>query len=300
MVNYYEILGIPASSGFTEIKAAFRRLAKIYHPDKNPTGQEEFKKILKAYETLSDPSSKTAYDLKLKYHRNAAAKKTNSSPGTKNWSFDEKELKRRQYYQEHYKKKQDSNAQTQAQAAQIKKNYNEYKYILYATPIAVALFLLIVNFATKKPVLEEKNPSATEKRTLSMNESPYLDYFGSPTYVNPGGKNLVIKNFTGSEIIVCLFYEKHFLRSCYIKEGMFVEIPQLPQKPIEVRYSSGKDFSFEIFLEKGQVYGAFSKDRRYYKCPPDNNIGGANELTLQPGPNLGFKEISEADFFKKD
>ncbi|MGZ3920962.1 MAG: J domain-containing protein, partial [Bacteroidia bacterium] len=58
MVNYYNILGLNPGASATEIKTAFRAMAKIFHPDKNPEGQEQFKKILRAYETLSDPSRK--------------------------------------------------------------------------------------------------------------------------------------------------------------------------------------------------------------------------------------------------
>ena len=106
MANYYEILGVHSGASFTEIRSAFRRLAKIYHPDKNPAGKEQFTIILKAYETLSDPQLKSTYDYKLNYNliftSTQQSKSKNSS--TKTWSFDEKELKRRKYYEEHIKK----------------------------------------------------------------------------------------------------------------------------------------------------------------------------------------------------
>ena len=104
MANYYEILGIPNGAGFAEIKSAFRKLAKIYHPDKNPSGKEQFTKILKAYETLSNPKLKSSYDYRLNYNTTISETISSKSTGTKNWSFDEKELKRRKYYDEHIKK----------------------------------------------------------------------------------------------------------------------------------------------------------------------------------------------------
>ena len=62
MTNYYEILGVPVTAGLQEIKAAFRRLAKQYHPDKvqhlgeklKALANEEMKQINEAYEYLKE------------------------------------------------------------------------------------------------------------------------------------------------------------------------------------------------------------------------------------------------------
>ena len=62
--DYYQILGIPHGSSADEIKKAYRRLAKQYHPDinKNKGAEERFKEISEAYNTLSDPEKKRQYD----------------------------------------------------------------------------------------------------------------------------------------------------------------------------------------------------------------------------------------------
>ena len=64
MVNYYHILNIEIDASASEIKSAFRRLAKKYHPDINESleAPERFKKIYMAYEVLSDPFKKRMYD----------------------------------------------------------------------------------------------------------------------------------------------------------------------------------------------------------------------------------------------
>lgn len=72
MTNYYHVLGIHENASASEIKAAFKRLAVQYHPDKHPDKpkmEEKFKEINLAHQVLSDPYEKDRFDLKLKYER---------------------------------------------------------------------------------------------------------------------------------------------------------------------------------------------------------------------------------------
>jgi molecular chaperone DnaJ len=62
--DYYETLGVARTATADEIKRAFRRLAMEYHPDRNqkPGAEARFKAINEAYEVLSDPDKRAAYD----------------------------------------------------------------------------------------------------------------------------------------------------------------------------------------------------------------------------------------------
>jgi molecular chaperone DnaJ len=63
--DYYEVLGVDRESSDSEIKRAFRRLARDLHPDVNrhdPEAEEKFKQAAEAYEVLSDPERRRTYD----------------------------------------------------------------------------------------------------------------------------------------------------------------------------------------------------------------------------------------------
>ena len=62
--DFYEVLGISKTANADEIKRAYRKKAKQYHPDicNEPDAEEKFKEVQEAYEVLSDDNKRAAYD----------------------------------------------------------------------------------------------------------------------------------------------------------------------------------------------------------------------------------------------
>ncbi|XVF59777.1 hypothetical protein PTKIN_Ptkin07bG0303300 [Pterospermum kingtungense] len=94
--SLYEVLGIPLGASNEEIKAAYRRLARVCHPDvaaidRKDSSADEFMKIHAAYTTLSDPEKRAVYDRKLIWRRQRPLTTASRFSGYRgrNWETDQ-------------------------------------------------------------------------------------------------------------------------------------------------------------------------------------------------------------------
>lgn len=119
--DYYEILGISKDATKHEIHRAFRQKAKKYHPDKNkePGAQEEFMKIFKAYETLSDEKKRKEYDTRGQGPQQGAFEHWNTG-GLHNFDvneffkqYEDQFLRHAQHFNQHHDHREYHNGQHQ-------------------------------------------------------------------------------------------------------------------------------------------------------------------------------------------
>jgi hypothetical protein len=310
LTNFYQILGLSNFAGPNDVKNAFRRLAKLYHPDINPVGQEHFKVVVKAYEVLSDHYQKSQYDYRLKSYLNSLQKNPSQKKETKNYDVTDADLKRRSYYQEHYKKQYEQ-SQPKQPTVELKKANNEFKNIIIATPLAVLLIMLVLNVWNNKPQVkvvrykEEpreivKTNFEVERKRVSTGDTPYADYYGGARHDTVSKRSIKFKNMCGNDLILFLFHQKKFIRSCYVEHGFEVDLKMLPKEISLVRIMQGKNFEYIKELSKAGVYGAFTDDCKFYQYKKKLKLDGSNSLTLLDFAEQGFEEVGEEMFFKKD
>ncbi|MDR2889650.1 MAG: J domain-containing protein [Lachnospiraceae bacterium] len=87
MMNLYKILGVASNASNDQIKRAYRRLAKKFHPDLNPgnvEAEKRFKEIVDAYEILGQPEKRKDYDDQLRYSGDQPRKAPVNNRSTKN------------------------------------------------------------------------------------------------------------------------------------------------------------------------------------------------------------------------
>lgn len=295
--THYHTLGLANFATLAEVKQAYRRLAKQFHPDVNPQGKEIFTKVTAAYEVLGDSSKKYIYDSQLK--RNSHSDRVHQSNQKKKWSFQEQELKRRQYYQEHYKKQYQQQQQNK-QAATPPKNYNEYKYILFATPLAVVLVLVILGLYQKKSTLSTL--STTEKETvvsLTNGEFPFASYFGPAQYTDSKSRQIIISNTHPEDVICLLFQGEKFWRGCYLKQNYSATISRLPNDTLELRYMRGRNWcaTCENKLSHSSPLGRFKTIVGFYQTHINPKNASTNyNVTLNDTLTL----VASSYFFKRN
>ena len=77
MQTFYDILELSSDCSLEDIKNSYRKLCKIYHPDKNPDDEDKFIEIQKAYETLVDENLRREYDLDMMCSPNCKPQRIN-------------------------------------------------------------------------------------------------------------------------------------------------------------------------------------------------------------------------------
>ncbi len=314
MADYYSILGLPKNASDIEIKTAFRKLAKVYHPDKkpnDPNAKHLFESILKAYSTLINPHSRKRYD---NANFTEPVKKVQSKnprqTGQKEWTSTEEDLKRRDYYKKHYHQVKSKTTPKEKTTTP----YTDYKYVLFATPIAVGLLMLILSIFGSEPkteLLPQKETSLVETKSsaikLSNGDKPYSGYFGNPKIFDTNN-SLQINNSSSFDAVIVLFDKEtnQYIQHSYLKDSYYAEFSNLPDNGVYWKCMLGKNWNNTKVLYDHKVSGGFDSIVQYQnheKSPtlfPQENGEEITLLYVIDSHSKNKQYISnEEDFFKK-
>ncbi len=276
MTDHYKTLGISRRAKPEEIKAAYRFLAKRFHPDLNPgnlRAEERFKEISVAYETLSDPLERKRYDFKLMYGGTLNYPPGAGSPqGAAREKEDpaREEAKRKAYTRHKEKKKQE--------AALYKRR---------AVFISICVVLVIVfglNAPNEKTEREEmmqrfldKNhkaylqsePEEKVVREIQTADSPYDSLFGGSRYDDFSDNSLLIGNKLQKDVIVSLVeYGKQgkTIRNKFIRSGDMYNIVHLPDGKYNLLVFAGKRWNPAAEIPGLGAKGTFTADTAFYRA----------------------------------
>lgn len=318
MADYYSILGVSKTANDIEIKAAFRRLAMIYHPDKNPNNPDArlvFENVLKAYNTLIHPSSRRRYDQRTSDATHISKTQHNKRKTQKEWTFTEEEMQRRQYYEKYYKAKQQEKARQQTPPP---KAHSDYKYVLFATPIAVGLLMLIISMFTKAPKTvplppkkeevktEEKVPEIAEipEGQLATGKTPYSGYFGGVRTFSTHN-TLSVNNSTDYDAVVVLFDKEtnQYLQHAYLQTSYSIEFKKLPATGVYWKCMMGRHWNENKLMAENEAIGAFDsivqfQNRKRAPLVFKEDSAIVAEMGLVKGGSKKYMG-SEADFFAR-
>jgi hypothetical protein len=251
--DYYQILQVNPAATQAEIKTAYRRLAKLFHPDKNPTAGEKFRLIKEAYETLIDETLRRKYDLKRNYTISVAqAKKPEPVKKQKTYTFTESELKHRNYYQENYKIKPKASGYTDPGSIKTKTDYKELTYLLISIPAAVALLLLLINLYQKpKEKMQQENKAVVIESEVKTAESPYKAYLGKNAFDTLSRPCIKINNPSDNDAIVFLRNDKaKVVQHYFIEHNYRLFMEGIPKGAYRLYYYTGKSFTNKQYLLK--------------------------------------------------
>lgn len=321
MADYYSILGISKNANELEIKAAFRRLAKIYHPDKNPNNpdaKQVFENVLKAYNTLIHPSSRRRYDQRgSEAYASASKAQHNKRKTQKEWTFTEEEMQRRQYYEKYYKARQQEKARQQSPPPKV---HSDYKYVLFATPIAVGLLMLVISMFTSTPKTVPLPPKKTDDKPqqkieapmppplpegqLETGKTPYSGYFGGVrTYSS--SNSLTLCNTSEYDAVVVLFDKETgvYLQHAYLQSSYTIEFRKLPPTGIYWKSMLGRHWNEDKLMADNEAIGAFDTIVQFQNRikAPVTFVRSTAETADIALAKTGSKKYagSEADFFAR-
>ena len=289
MSDYYEILGVSKNATQDQIKTAYRKLAKIHHPDKNPgnkIAEEKFRQIKEAYEILSDPGKKLTFDVNTENRNNQHSNKNKY----KNYqNYTQEELQRRRYYQQHYAN--EYNKKREREVINEQKKYNETRTIILLVPIALALVFFIINIYNHSTTEKKKTQTPyTEKKTdeirlseipnvFKTGDEPYSFLFEKSTVDKLSKDVVVLRNNLDNDAVIFVKDSVHkIIRHYYLDKNIEFFLEFLPEEKLYLALQTGENLNCH-FNEKNKI-PIFCKNAKFYDYSQTISINNSSLDTV--------------------
>jgi len=324
--NYYIVLGVKNTATFDEIKAAYRELAKKYHPDKNPgntAAEDFFKEVQQAYAVLSNPEKRRKFDLKFSYGSSPKPNGPTQTTQSKHYTYTQYTGNAYQYAQQQAQSRQQGAPRPSKPKA--KPDRSENHYILVSVGVALILLYFIISYSTQKtkfvPQIKAPRPTAVERKTQPENEnqinaydSPYTGFFGEEVNDFDSKSSITINNSENSEAVVCLVStgkEHKTIRNQYMPPSSTFKMNNIPDGHYYLKVFFGNIWNARQPFLDGKVKGGFVADVDFVKMNTGKNAllmeqkqeGSSTsfssyEITLDPYDTLAAQSITEKEFFE--
>ena len=322
MRDLYRILGLPDNASAADIKSAYRRLAKLYHPDLNPESrqsEEKFKEILDAYTILSDPELRAQYDRKRIYGFSSPSFTTRAK-SQEQGEEKKRDPGRKEYPPEYIEMLRQRNR------ARIVRQIQRRKKILRGMIITFVLYLIgtalfeawisskreheALDFDTRMKAQHVRDSLRNVSDEIQNLDSPYDSLFGAgqSTWLSPN--QLVVIN-PYSDAVVCLMRtDTPFVtvRNEFIHAQNSFIMNEVPNGKYQVKVYTGKDWNNNLTVPDGRKLGGFSSHEKFFivnrnvitltKPTYANPDTRTSDTVLIDTVSTGIRLISREDFFR--
>lgn len=257
-----------------DIKSAYRRLAKQYHPDLNPgskQSEERFKEILDAYTILSDDELRAQYDRK----RNGGVSSHDFFAATQPQDK-KRDPGRKEYPPEHLEMMRNRNRKRVVRQIQRRKKILRWMIVTFALYlISTALFEAWIqqkheadSLALSRRLEEmRRNDTIVSSSGIKNLDSPYDSIFGSgvTTWLSPN--QLVVIN-PYSDAVVCLVQKDpphRTIRNEFIHSRQSFIMKELPNGSYYVKVYVGAEWKTDKKVPDGRKFGGFLANERHFR-----------------------------------
>lgn len=262
--NYYLVLGVKNTATFDEIKAAYRELAKKYHPDRNPgnkAAEDFFKEVQQAYSVLSNPEKRKKFDLKFSYGSSS------TSTGTRQTTYGQYNGNAYQYAQQQAQYKQQAGNTQFKQRPKAKPDKSENHYVLISIGVALILLYFIISYSSNKrsEAANKPKPPTTVASTVPAEpeinnfDSPYTAFFGKEVSTYDSKNSITINNSEGAEVVVCLVDKgtQKTIRNQYMAPATVFKMNNIPDGHYFLKAFFGTQWNSKKPLVDGKIKGGF-------------------------------------------